>query len=169
MAVSIILFSMINLLDKPLAVISPLRLVNLFTDANLSDAILAAGLIAFPANLGSTMCLQAVQVYINRNVPEHQQGGIFGLQQVQENVLNLVVILLLGVIAVVTGPQYIFLFAPIVVGALGLALLYYTFWHSTGKVPHLSESIGFLVKDQPPEEIHDVDSGGSDSNRSGET
>ncbi len=98
-----------------------------------------------------------------------QQGGVFGLQQVQENVLNLVVILLLGVIAVATGPQYIFLFAPIVVGALGLALLYYTFWHSTGKVPHLSESIGFLVEDQPPEEIHDVGSGGSDSNRSGET
>ncbi len=66
MAVSVILFSMINLLDKPLAVISPLRLVNLFTDADLSDAVLAAGLIAFPANFGSTMCLQAVQVYINR-------------------------------------------------------------------------------------------------------
>jgi len=168
MAVSVILFSMIKALDKPLAVISPLRLVNLFTDANLSDAVLAAGLIAFPANLGSTMCLQAVQVYINRNVPENQQGGVFGLQQVQENVLNLFVILLLGLIAVVTGPQYIFLFAPIVVGALGLALLSYVFWHSTGKAPHLSESLGFLVEDQPPGEIHDVESGGHDAHNSGE-
>ena len=147
--------------------ISPLRLVNLFTDADLSDAVLAAGLIAFPANFGSTMCLQAVQVYINRTVPENQQGGVFGLQQVQENVLNLIVILLLGVIAVVTGPQYIFLFAPIVVGALGLALLSYTFWHSTGKAPRLSESIGFLVEDQPPEEIHDVESGRRHSDRPG--
>jgi len=168
MSVSVILFSMIDTLDKPLAVISPLRLVNLFTDVNLSDAVLAVGLIAFPANLGSTMCLQAVQVYINRTVPEHQQGGVFGLQQVQENVLNLFVILLLGLIAALTGPQYIFFFAPIVVGALGLALLYYVFWHSTGKVPHLSESVGFLMKDQPPEAIHDVESGGSHSNRSGE-
>ena len=158
MAVSVALFSMIKLLDEPLAVISPLRLVNLFTDADLSDAVLAAGLIAFPANLGSTMCLQSVQVYINRNVPEDKQGGIFGLQQVQENVLNLVVILSLGLIAYVTGPQYIFLFAPIVVGTLGLALLYYTFWHTTGIAPHLSESIGFLVEDRPPEEIHDVNS-----------
>jgi len=168
MAVSVALLSMINVLDGPLAVISPLRLVNLFTDADLSDAVLATGLIAFPANFGSTMCLQAVQVYINRTVPEHQQGGIFGLQQVQENVFNLFVILLLGLIASVTGPQYIFLFAPIVVGALGLALLYYTFWHSTGKAPRLSESIGFLVEDQPPEEIHDVESGSRHSDRSGE-
>ena len=53
------------------------------------------------------------------------------------------------------------------VGALGLALLYYTFWHTTGKVPHLSESIGFLVEDQPPEEIHDVESGRSHSDRPG--
>jgi hypothetical protein len=81
------------------------------------------------------------------------------LQKVQENVLNLLVILMLGLIAFVTGPQYIFLFAPIVVGALGLALLYYTFWHSTGQAPHLSESIEFLVEDQPPEEIHDVECG----------
>jgi hypothetical protein len=168
MAVSVALFAMINLLDRPLAVISPLRLVNLFTDTDLSDAVLATGLIAFPANFGSTMCLQAVQVFVNRNVPEHQQGGIFGLQQVQQNMLNLLVILLLGLIAAVTGPQYIFLFAPIVVGALGLALLSYTFWHATGKAPRLSESIGFLVEDQPPEEIHDVESGRRRSDRSTE-
>ena len=157
MAVSVALLSMIKALDQPLAVIRPLRLVNLFTDAKLSDAVLAAGLIAFPANFGSTICLQSVQVYINRNVPKHQQGGVFGLQQVQENGLNLFVILLLGLIAYFTGPQYIFLFAPIVVGILGLALLSYTFWHSTGKVPRLSESVEFLIKDLPPEEIHDVE------------
>ncbi len=85
----------------------------------MSDPVLAAGIIAFPANLGSTMCLQAVQVYINRTVPQDQQGGIFGLQQVQENALNLIVILLLGGLATIIGPQYIFFFAPIVVGAAG--------------------------------------------------
>ena len=139
-----------------LAIISPLRLVNMFTENDMSDAVMAAGLIAFPANLGSTMCLQAVQVYINRNVPENEQGGVFGLQQVQENELNLTVILLLGLIGTVTGPQYIFFFAPIVVGAIGLALLYYTFRHTTGKLPHLSESIGFLIEDVPPQELHDA-------------
>ena len=168
MAVSVVLFSMITRLAEPLAVISPLRMANLFLEVNLSDAVLAAGLIAFPANFGSTMCLQAVQVFVNRTVPEHQQGGIFGLQQVQQNVLNLIVILLLGVIAIVTGPQYIFFFAPVVVAILGLALLYYTFWHANGKIPHFSESIDFLIKDGPPEDIRDVDSGGRKPDQSGE-
>jgi MFS family permease len=156
MAVSILLLSVIDLVATPLSYISPLRLLNVFFDANLSNAILAAGLIAFPANLGSTMCLQAVQVYINRYVPENEQGGIFGLQQVQENALNLIVILLLGGISMVIGPQYVFFFAPIVVGLLGLALLFYSFRHTTGHTPHLSESIDFLIHDVPPADIHDI-------------
>jgi MFS family permease len=158
MAVSFALFSVIELIDKPLAAVSPLRLANLFLDTNLSDAILATGLLAFPANLGSTMCLQAVQVYINRTVPENQQGGVFGLQQVQENAFNLIAILVLGGIATITGPQRIFLFAPIVVGVLGLALITYSFRHSTGKTPRLSQSIDFLIDDVPPDEIHNVTS-----------
>lgn len=156
MAISILLLSMIDLVATPLSYISPLRLLNIFFDTNLSNAILAAGLIAFPANLGSTMCLQAVQVYINRYVPETQQGGIFGLQQVQENALNLIVILLLGGISMVIGPQYVFFFAPIVVGAVGLALLFYSFRHTTGHTPHLLESVDFLIRDVPPAEIHDI-------------
>lgn len=159
MAVSIVLLSMIDAVDKPLALISPLRLVHLFSDTHMSDAVLAAGLIAFPANLGSTMCIQSVQVYINRNVPQSQQGGVFGLQQVQENALNLIVILVLGLAGMVIGPQYVFFFAPIVVGALALGLISYTFRHTTGKTPSISESIGFLTEDVPAEEIHDVRAG----------
>ena len=156
MAVSITLLAFIDQVATPLAFISPLRLLNLFDGFDMSDPVLAAGVISFPANLGSTMCLQAVQVYINRTVPQDQQGGIFGLQQVQENALNLIVILLLGAMATITGPQYIFFFAPIVVGLVGLALIDYSFRHTTGKTPHLSESIGFLTEDVPPQEIHDV-------------
>ena len=155
MSVSVMLLSVIKIVDGPLALISPLQLVNLFTDTDLSDSVLAAGLIAFPANLGSTMCLQSVQVYVNRTVPQEQQGGVFGLQSVQENVFSLAAILSLGLLAYVTGPQYILFFAPIVVGALGLALLSYTFHHSTGKVPRISDSLGFLINDQPEEEILD--------------
>jgi MFS family permease len=169
MAVSFALYSAIDLVDKPLAVISPLRLANLFLDTNLSDAVLAVGLLAFPANLGSTMCLQAVQVYINRTVPENQQGGVFGLQQVQENAFNLAAILTLGGIATITGPQRIFLFAPIIVGVLGLALITYSFRHTTGKVPHLSQSIDFLIEGTRPEEMHDVASRESDVESTSDT
>jgi MFS family permease len=169
MAVSFALYSAIDLVDKPLAVISPLRLANLFLDTHLSDAVLAVGLLAFPANLGSTMCLQAVQVYINRTVPENQQGGVFGLQQVQENAFNLAAILTLGGIATITGPQRIFLFAPIIVGVLGLALITYSFRHTTGKVPHLSQSIDFLIEGTRPEEMHDVASRESDVESTSDT
>jgi MFS family permease len=169
MAVSFALFSAIDLVDKPLATISPLRLANIFLDADLSDAVLAVGLLALPANLGSTMCLQAVQVYINRTVPENQQGGVFGLQQVQENAFNLVAILTLGGIATIIGPQRIFLIAPIIVGVLGLALITYSFRHTTGKVPHLSQSIDFLIEGTRPEEIHDVSSRESEAESTGDT
>jgi MFS family permease len=156
MAVSISLLGVIELVATPLSYLSPFRLLNTFFDTQLSNAVLAAGVIAFPANLGSTMCLQAVQVYVNRTVPENQQGGIFGLQQVQENAFNLVVIILLGAIATVTGPQYVFLIAPVVVALIGLALISYSFRHTTGKTPHLTESIDFLIEDLPPQEIQDV-------------
>lgn len=149
MAVSFALFGIIDWIAVPVAFISPLRLANYFLDSNLSNAVLAAGVLVFPANLGSTICLQAVQVYVNKNVPPSEQGGIFGLQQVQENAFNLVVILLLGGIATVIGPQYVFLFAPIIVGSLGLALLSYSFRHTTGHMPPLSESIGFFLQDDP--------------------
>lgn len=157
MAVSITLLGVIELVATPLSYLSPFQLLNIFFDAEISNAVLAAGVISFPANLGSTMCLQAVQVYINRTVPEDRQGGIFGLQQVQENALNLIVIILLGGLAALTGPQYIFLIAPFVVAAIGLALLTYSFRHTTGKTPHLSESIGFLTEDVPPQTIENVD------------
>ena len=156
MAVSLTLFAFISQLATPLAFLSPLRLLNLFEGVDISDPVLAAGVISFPANLGSTMCLQAVQVYINRTVPQDQQGGIFGLQQVQENALSLVVVLLIGGIATITGPQYIFLIAPIVVGLMGIALIDYSVRHSSGKMPHLSQTIEFLTEDVPPQEIHDV-------------
>jgi hypothetical protein len=149
MALSVALFSVIFLVDEPLAFISPLRLINVFSETDLSDAILAAGLIAFPANFGSTMCLQSVQVFINRNVAQDRQGGVFGLEQVQQNALNLVVVLLLGVLALLTGPQYVFLFAPIVVAVLGYAFLVYAFRHATGRAPRPGETIDFLLHDMP--------------------
>ena len=147
----------IDLVATPLSYLSPFRLLNIFFDAHISNTVLAAGVISFPANLGSTMCLQAVQVYINRTVPADRQGGIFGLQQVQENALNLIVIILLGALAAVTGPQYIFLVAPFIVVAIALALIAYSSRHTTGKTPHLSESIDFLIEDVPPQTIENVD------------
>ncbi len=145
-----------SLVAGPLAVISPLRLVNLISGVQLSDAVLAAGVAAIPANLGSTAASQAVQVYVNRNVPVRTQGGIFGLQEVQENALNLITVFLLGLVATVIGPQYVFLLAPIVVIGAVLGLVRYSFRHTTGETPELSESIEFFTEDLPPQKIKNI-------------
>jgi Na+/melibiose symporter-like transporter len=156
MTVGMALLGSIDLVAESLAVLSPLRVVNLISDVQLSDAVLAAGVAAIPANLGSTAASQAVQVYVNRNVPVRTQGGIFGLQEVQENALNLITVVALGLVATVTGPQYIFLMAPIVVIGLVLGLVRYSIQHTTGETPELGESIDFFMEDLPPQRIKNI-------------
>ncbi|MCO5221709.1 MAG: MFS transporter [Thermomicrobiales bacterium] len=156
MAIGMTLLGGIDLVAAPLSVVSPLRLLDVFLDTPLSQPVLAAGVAAIPANLGSTAASQAVQVYVNRNVPVRTQGGIFGLEQVQENGLNLVSVFLLGLVATVTGPQYVFLFAPVVVTAVVFGLLRYAVRHTTGETPEFSESIDFFVEDVPPQKIKQV-------------
>lgn len=156
MAVGMVLLGFIDVFADTLAAVSPLRIVNLFADPPLSNAVLAAGIAALPANLGSTAASQAVQVYINRNVPVRNQGGIFGLAQVQENALNLTTIFLLGIVATITGPQYVFILAPLVVGSIVMALIGFAFRETTGERPDFTESIEFLVEDVPPQKIRKV-------------
>jgi MFS family permease len=156
MAIGMVLLGFIDVFAPWLAVVSPLRIVNLFADPPLSELVLAAGVAAMPANLGSTAASQAVQVYINRNVPVRTQGGIFGLGEVQENALNLTSIFLLGLVATVTGPQYVFIVAPLVVGTIVMGLLGYAFRTTTGERADLSESIDFIIEDVPPQKIKNV-------------
>jgi hypothetical protein len=151
-----LLLGIIDLVAAPLAEISPLRILNALPGVQLSDLVLAAGVAAIPANLGSTAASQAVQVYVNRYVPVRTQGGIFGMGQVQENALNLMTIFLLGLVAMVTGPQYIFIVAPLVVTLVVLSLLRYSYRHMTGETPALMESIDFIVDDVPPQKIKQV-------------
>ena len=156
MAVGMVLMGFIGVFAPWLAIVSPLRIVNLFVDQPLSNVMLAAGVAAIPANLGSTLAGEAVQVYINRNVPVRAQGGIFGLEQVQQNALNLISIFLLGVVATIVGPQYVFVIAPFVVSAMVIGLLAFAFHTTTGERGSLSETIGFLIADVPPQKIKKV-------------
>jgi predicted MFS family arabinose efflux permease len=165
MAIGMVLLGFINFFAPWLATVSPLRIVNLIADPPLSDLVLAAGVAAMPANLGSTAASQAVQVYINRNVPVRTQGGIFGLGEVQENALNLTSIFLLGVVATITGPQYVFILAPLVIGSIVMALLGYAFRATTGDRGDLSQSIDFIVEDVPPQRIKKVRSSRKRSKR----
>jgi len=125
MCVSTFLFGIIGFVAPVLAPFSPLRLFGWLFDLDINDKVLAASLIAVPANFGSTAAGAAVQVYINRRVPLVRQGATFGLQEVQENALTLVAVLVLGVVANIVGAQYVFIFAPFVaVGAVIWMLRY---------------------------------------------
>jgi len=147
MAAGSILLGSIGAVDTLFARLSPLRLLEPLFGIDLSDAVLAAGVIAIPANLGSTASGQAVQVYINKHVPVMRQGGIFGLQSVQQNAFDLAAVLLLGLLATLTGPQYIFLVAPFVVGVIVLGMVRYSLRHLTGERAKYGAGMEFLTQE----------------------
>jgi predicted MFS family arabinose efflux permease len=138
-----------------------LRILELF-GMEFSDLVLAAGVIVIPANFGSTAASQSVQVYINRHVPVVEQGGIFGLQQVQQNAFNLAAVFLLGVVATLTGPQYVFFVAPLVVGAAVLLMVRYSFRHAGQEEVRRGEATRFLIEQRPEDDVI-VDNQKSDS------
>jgi Na+/melibiose symporter-like transporter len=127
MSVSMVMFGMIDVVAPILAPISPLRLVGAAFDVSISNQVLAASVIALPANFGSTAAGSSVQAFINRRVPLARQGATFGLQEVQENVSTLALVLLVGVISSAVGPRIVFVLAPILAFGMVLWLITYSF------------------------------------------
>jgi MFS family permease len=107
-------FGFINVLAPVVAWLSPMRLLELF-DIQLSQKVLAAGVIAILANFGSSMSSAVVQVFINRSVTPAKQGALFGMQEVQKNALNIVAILSLGVLSIFLPITTVLVVAPAVV------------------------------------------------------
>jgi len=126
MAVGMMLFGVLDAVAPVFAVLSPLRLLELF-GITISTKTLAAGVIAIPLNFGSTAAGAAIQTFVNRRVPVAQQGSVFGVQQVQTNALCLVAVMVLGAISTATGPRFVYLVAPIVVIALIVWLVVYSY------------------------------------------
>ncbi len=147
-----ILLGTIGTVESFLALFSPLRLLEPILDVDLSNAILAAGVIAIPINLGSTAAGQAVQVYINKHVPISNQGGMFGLQSVQQNAFNLTAVFLLGVLATIVGPQYVLVLAPFVVGAIILLLVRYSLGLLKALPAQFGVGVHFLTEESDDDE-----------------
>ena len=152
MIVGSVLLGMIDQVAPFFARFSPLRLLEPF-GIEFNDLVLAAGVIVMPANFGSTAASQSVQVYINRHVPVVEQGGIFGLQQVQQNGFNLASVFLLGLVATITGPEYVFLVAPLVVGTSVLLMVRYTFRHAGQTHLRRGAAAHFLTEQRPEDDI----------------
>ena len=126
MTAGMVLLGLIDFVAPFLAPISPLRILELF-GVELNDEVLAASLISIPLNFGSTASGASVMNFINRVVPVANQGATFGFQEVQENILTLVGVLLLGIVADVVGPQLVMVVAPVLIFVVVLWLLRYSF------------------------------------------
>ena len=115
-------YAFIDVLAPVLALISPLKVVELF-GVDLSDEILAAAFISLFTGFSISVSSISVQTYVNRRVPRLQQGRVFGLQSVFANAAVLIPMLLLGLIASLTSIQAILFFTPAVVLLAILGLL----------------------------------------------
>jgi MFS family permease len=144
--IATMMLGFINQVDSFFAIFSPLRLLELF-DIQLSDAVLAAGVISIPLNFGSCAAGAAVHTFINRTVPLVQQGATFGLEEVQENGLTLAAVIILGAISNVTGPKIVFILAPPVIIAFVIWLLRYTYKVGNLTVPTRREAFESLMDD----------------------
>jgi MFS family permease len=144
-ALGSILLGMIDFVAPLFAWMSPLRLLEPLFGIELSEIVLAAGVIAALGNFGSTSASQCVQVYINRRTTVTRQGSLFGLQSVQQNAFNLASVFLLGIVATIVGPQYIFIVAPIAVAAIVLAVVGYSFRQATGAQVSVRTEVEFLT------------------------
>jgi len=127
MAVSMILFGLIGIIAPIIAPLSPLRIFGWLLDIDINDRILAARLIAVPANFGSTAAGAAVQIFINKNVSAVNQGSTFGTQEVQENIFTLMLVIALGVFSQVAGSRMTFFGAPLVAVGLVVGLIRYSY------------------------------------------
>lgn len=154
MTISMMLFGLIDLVAPVLAPISPLRLLQPLLDQPISDAILAASVIAIPANFGSTAAGASIQTYINKSVGVDQQGSVFGIQKVQENALTLAAILLLGVVSSFLNPKAVFVVAPLLVVGLVLLLIRYAYDQAPSGTEYDDSALEALTDDAgdlPPE------------------
>jgi MFS family permease len=113
---------------NPIRVTEPLGIIG--------ERTRTAGLLALPLALGVSLTITSVQTYINRRVPLAYQGRTFAMQSALRNGAAIVPLLTFGALAAVFGTEAVLLVSPLVLLALGYALVYYSF--------------RFAGRDQPP-------------------
>jgi MFS family permease len=144
MSVSMVGFALIDQVAPYFAPFNPLRIIGWLFDIEISDAVLAAGVIAIPANLGSTMSGAAVQQFVNAHVPVERQGAMFGTGEVQDNIFTLGTVLIFGAISTAVGPKSVFLIAPMIAFLLIASLIRYSYLVYGGRDISVRDTIGVM-------------------------
>ena len=114
MSIGLVLLGLIQRIDTALAPLNPLGALDRF-GLELSDAVLAAGLVAVLVKFGASAATTAAQAFINRQVSYGRQGGAFGMQSLVQNAIGVLGTLLAGAVAQRYGTPVVFLLAPLVI------------------------------------------------------
>jgi MFS family permease len=113
---------MLGIIDVTVDLLNWLGLIDIYKLGFLpiSDRLAAASIMAFPLGFGITIATLAAQTYLNATVPESLQGRVFSIYLVLRNGSAILPLLMMGVIAEVTGVQPVTALAPFLL--LGLAI-----------------------------------------------
>lgn len=123
LTVTLVLLGLVDQLSPILAPVSPLRIVELVFQVEISDDLQAAGVLAIFVGFGFSLAATAVQTYVNRRVPLGYQGRAFALQSVLKNGASIVPLLTLGAIAATIGVEAVLVVAPFALLLMAFALV----------------------------------------------
>ena len=146
-----VLFGLIDIVAPFLALISPLRLLDLF-GFTLTPEIEAAGLISILTAFGSTGTGAAVQTYVNRYVLLARQATTFGMQEVLDNAMTLFAVLTLGALATALGPRLVFIVAPPLIVLVVVGLIRMGFHVTAQDPPQTRVILHALLNTSPVEQ-----------------
>jgi MFS family permease len=145
-----VLFGLIDIVAPFLALVSPLRLLDLF-GFTLTPEIEAAGLISILTAFGSTGTGAAVQTYVNRYVLLARQATTFGMQEVLDDAMTLFAVLTLGALATGLGPRLAFIVAPPLIVLVVVGLIRMGFHVTAQDPPQTRVILNALLNTSPAE------------------
>lgn len=113
---------LLGVIDPIVDLLSALRVLSVYRLGFLpiGDRLAAASLLALPLGFGITVATLAAQTYLNATVPEKLQGRVFSIYLVLRNGSAVLPLLMMGLIAEVTGVQPVTALAPFLLLALAL-------------------------------------------------
>jgi MFS family permease len=102
--------------------VNPLKLLSLAT-LDVNQRLRTASLLAVPLGFALSLTATSVQTYINRRVPLSHQGRTFSIQSSLKNGVAIIPLATLGAASEAFGVQNVLLASPLVLLALGVALI----------------------------------------------
>jgi MFS family permease len=124
--VCLFLLGVVGDVAKVVDAVNPLRVSGLF-GLDLSERLRTAGLLAVPLAFGVSLTATSVQTYINRRVPLGYQGRTFAMQSALRNGAAIIPLLALGAAAGQFGVEKVLLTSPLLLLAVGYALVTVSF------------------------------------------